>query len=134
METQQFKTLIVQARVRYWEDAEINGISDEEGGLIPFKEGDSWNPIIDLTTGKIKDWPADKHADIHFKVCDAGEYWLGDADGNRLAKWRDHYVPDDFLAVGDDGYGDYIIMRVNCDGQIEGWEFPEIDIEQWDMI
>jgi hypothetical protein len=26
--------------VRYWEDAEINGESSEDGSLVPFKSGD----------------------------------------------------------------------------------------------
>jgi len=29
------KTLHVQANVRYWEDATVNGVEDEEGTLMP---------------------------------------------------------------------------------------------------
>ena len=52
----------------------------------------------------------------------------------RLAKWKDDYVPGDFLCHGDNGYGDYIIFKVGADGFIEGWESPEIKTEQWDVI
>jgi len=126
--------LIVEACVRFWEDAKINGFSDHEGSLVPFKDDDIWKPVIELATGRIKDWPADKEADIYFKVCDAGDYWLADDQLNKLAKWYDHYVPDSFLAIGEDGFGDYIIMQVDKSGQIIGWETPEIDPDQWEEL
>ena len=130
---QTFHTLIVSANVRYWEDATVNGEQDEDGTLIPCRKGNAWRPIIDLATGIIRNW-TDATADIHYKVCDAGEYWLGDEHGNKLAKWKDDYVPDDFLSVNEDGWGDYIIMNVDATGQIKGWVTPQIDIEQWEII
>ena len=51
------KTLIVNAGVRYWDDAEINGEKDTEGGdNVPCKVGDSWKPIIDIDSGIITNW------------------------------------------------------------------------------
>ena len=129
-----YASLVVDARVRYWEDAEVNGISDEEGDLIPLKEDKSWKPVIQLVTGKIQDWPEGTTADIHYKVCDDGDYWLSDIEGNRVAKWKGHYVPDAFLCVGDRGYGDYIILKVDGAGMIEGWTQPEIDPEEWEIL
>lgn len=123
--------LIVDARVRYWEDAEINGVADEAGVLIPLREGDSWRPVIELATGKILGWPQGTTADIHFKVCDAGDYWLADSEGGKIAKWRGDYVPDKFLAVGDSGFGNYIILRVSGEGLIEGWSEPFIECNEW---
>ena len=131
--------LIVSAEVRYWEDAEINGIQDtEDGDNIPLKEGLLWKPVIDLATGQIIDWPADKHARVHYKVCDQGEYWLEDADGKRL-KWKGSYVPDDLLCQGTDddggrnqGYGDYIILNVATGGQIMGWSVPRLRSQDWE--
>ena len=126
--------LRVDARVRYWEDAEVDGVSDIDGDLIPFRVGDSWRPTIDLETGAIIGWPIGTTADIHYKVCDDGDYWLVqaplDAEG-KLWKWRGHYVPDSLLCVGDRGYGDYIILNVMKDGRIAGWIPPVIDFEQW---
>jgi hypothetical protein len=123
--------LMVDARVRYWEDAEVNGISDDDGNLIPCRVGDSWMPTIELATGVILGWPVGTSAKIHYKVCDDGDYWLADAEGNRLYKWADHYVPDRLLCVGDRGYGDYIILNVMEDGRIAGWvgiiEWQEVD-------
>jgi hypothetical protein len=124
----------VSAAVRYWEDAEINGVSDELGTLTPLKEGDLWKPRICLATGKVENWPSGVHADIHFKVCDAGQYWLTHEDGKRFAKWNGDYVPDDFLCVNDSGYGDYIIMKIGVDGMIEDWKEPVIDPQEWETI
>ena len=49
-----YASLVVDARVRYWEDAEVNGVSDEEGELIPLKEDESLKPVIELATGRIQ--------------------------------------------------------------------------------
>lgn len=66
----------VSAGVRYWEDASVNGAEDTEGSLIPFRKGDNWEPVIRLADGMVMEWPQGTTADVHFKVCDAGEYWL----------------------------------------------------------
>lgn len=129
-----YASLVVDARVRYWEDAEINGVSDEEGDLIPLREDESWKPVIELATGRIQNWPEGTTADIHYKVCDDGHYWIANSEGKKLAKWKGDYVPDDFLAVGDRGYGDYIIMKVDSAGIIEGWTPPEIAAEEWEIL
>lgn len=124
-----YASLVVAARVRYWEDATVNGAEDTDGSLIPLRDGDQWMVTIDLATGRIKDWPEGTTADIHYKVCDAGAYWLADSDGKSVAKWDGFYVPDDLLAGGD-GYGDYIILKVDGAGTIEGWN-PAIDEDEW---
>ncbi len=130
-----YASLVVDARVRYWDDAEINGIQDSEDGLLmPFQSGESWCPVIDLETGMIHGWPKGTTADIHYKVFDDGDYWLSDIGGNRVAKWKGLCVPDAFLCVGDRGYGDYIIMKVDGAGMIEGWTQPEIDPEEWEIL
>jgi len=116
----------VSAEVRYWEDASVNGVEDEDGTRMPFRNGNNWTPLIRLTDGMVMDWPNGTTADVHFKVCDAGEYWLQDADRKRVAKWAGFYVPDDFLCHGDNGYGDYIIFKIGADGLIEKWETPAI--------
>lgn len=117
----------VSACVRYWEDAVVNGIEDSEGTLIPFKNGDSWCPIIRLNDGLVKDWPIGIVADVCYKVCDAGEYWILDDDKNRIGKWAGSYVPDSFLCHGSNGYGDYIIMKIDAEGFIIGWNPPSVE-------
>lgn len=124
--------LVVDAGVRYWEDATVNGVEDSEGTLIPHRNGERWQPAIDLATGEILDWPTGTTADVHYKVCDDGEYWLADETGKRLWKWGGCYVPDDLLCVGDRGYGDYIIFKVGADGKIAGWKRPTINAADWE--
>jgi len=121
----------VEARVRYWEDASVNEVVDDDGTLIPFRVYDDWRPRIELATGKVVDWPEGIVASVHYKVCDEGQYWLADATGNRLFKYRGDYVPSEFLCHGDNGYGDYIILTIGGDGQIAEYERPEIDPEEW---
>lgn len=116
----------VSAGVRYWEDASVNGVEDSNGSLIPFKRGECWCPVIRLEDGMVMDWPAGTRANIHYKVCDSGEYWLLDENRQRIAKWSGYYVPNDFLCHGDEGYGDYIIFKVTADGSIDKWRAPQI--------
>lgn len=115
----------VSAGVRYWEDAIVNGSMDADGTLIPLRKGDCWSPVIRIADGMVMDWPQGTTADVHFKVCDEGEYWLLDDDRKRVAKWAGFYVPD-FLCPGENGYGDYIILKVGADGLIEKWSAPDV--------
>lgn len=114
-------TLEVNAGVRYWEDSEINGESDtEDGDNIPCKDGDRWKPIIDIDKGIITNWEQGKTASIHYKVCDDGIYTLKDEKGNTIEE-RNNYVPN-IMCPGEDGYGDYIIMNIGSNGEIEDWD------------
>jgi hypothetical protein len=120
----EIKTLHVSAKVRYWEDATVNGVEDTNGGLIPFRNGDNWEPVIDIDAGKVIDWPAGVTADIHYKVCDCGTYTFKDEKGEPVLT-HDGYVPD-IMEQGDNGYGDYIIMKIDGTGQIQCWK-PTIE-------
>ena len=121
-ETREIEVTHLHARcgVRYWEDATVNGEEDTDGGLIPLREGDCWCPTIELDTGKVKDWPNGVTADIHYKVCDAGEYQLLNADGITVVE-KDGYVPNIMSPCGE-GYGDYVIMEIDGEGQIQNWD------------
>lgn len=125
--------LIVEADVRYWEDAYVNSEPDNDGTLIPFRDGDTWKPIIRLADGVIENWPEGTAAAIYYKVCDQGFYWLGTTDQKAL-KWKGHYVPNDYLCHGDAGYGDYIILDVNEKGQIEQYQEPDFDPDDWEAV
>lgn len=116
--------LRVKASVRYWEDAEVNGTEDTEGN-IPCREGDNWCPVIDIDSGKIKNWTIGVTAKIHYKVCDCCAWELYDDNGTFVVGENDGYVPNTLCPAGS-GYGDYIKMYVDENGQIEGWKF-EID-------
>lgn len=125
------KFIEVDAGVRYWEDAMVNGVEDDDGSRIPFRVGDRWCPVIELETGRVVNWPAGMVADIHYKVCDDGDYWLRDDERREVGKWTGDYVPDAFLCHGARGFGDYIIFTVGADGIVAGWERPNVDPAEW---
>lgn len=111
----------VAAHVRYWEDAEVNGVEDTDGTLIPCRDGDLWCPQINVDTGVIVNWEQGKTAKVHFKVCDSGSYSLQNEYGNNILMIEDDYVPNK-LIPGE--YGDYIIMSIDENGKIIEWETP----------
>ena len=121
----------VDAAVRYWEDAIVNDIEDADGSRIPGRDRETWKVRIHLETGKVEGWPKGIRARIHYKVCDAGLYWLQDAQGNRIAKWSGSYVPTAFLCQGGRSHSDYIIMSIDENGQIEKYQRPDINQERW---
>ena len=126
----EIKYLQVNAGVRYWEDADVNGISDTEGDNIPCKDGERWKPLIDINTGQITNWEKGKTADTHYKICDDGIYILLEEDMSEVARIED-YVPDG-LDIGENGYGDYIIMNIDENGLIQDWDGAKI-IESFEV-
>jgi len=124
------KYLQAKCGVRYWEDAEVNGVEDEDGALIPCRNGEDWEPLIELDSGKILNWKAGVTAKIHYKVCDAGEYILLDEQRQKVVE-IEGYVPD-IMCPGDSGFGDYVIMNVDENGVIENWKptFEEFELKE----
>ena len=112
------KKLEIRADVRYWEDAVINGEPDEDGTLTPCREGNLWCPVIDIESGVILNWQQGVKADIHFKVCDSGSYYLVDAHDKRVLSREDDYVPNSLVPGS---YGDYIVMQIDETGKITNW-------------
>lgn len=116
--------------VRYWEDTKLNGqYDDEHNPKIPCydKEENSWKPLISLHSGQIQNWVKGNYADVHYKICDAGNYTLLDENYNHIKK-IDGYVPS-LLCVGENGYGDYAIMHIDENGFIKDFkvELAEFD-------
>ena len=139
------KYLKASMGVRYWVNCEYstdNGKTwfddfddtDEESerikNIIPFvvrKDigygvSDYWELNIDLEKGKVIDWPKGICIKTYFKVCDDGEYVFLDKDKNEIVNitnaYEQYYVPD-FLALEDSGYGDYVIINIDGEGNIE---------------
>lgn len=106
---------------RYWEDSEVDGVEDTDGKLIPCREGGLWCPLINIETGEIINWSKGTTANIHYKVCDAGSYYLQDEYGKDVLSIEDDYVPNK-LIPGE--YGDYIIMNIDINGNIKEWKTP----------
>ncbi len=111
----------LRAGVRYWEDSEVNGVEDTDGILIPCRVGELWCPQINVDTGVIVNWEQGKTAKVHYKVCDAGSYYLQDEYGEDVLSIEEDYVPNK-LIPGE--YGDYIIMSIDENGKIAEWETP----------
>ena len=114
-----FTHLKVMCGARYWEDTEVNGVEDLDGTLIPLRDGDYWCPIIEIETGIIKDWPKGTTANVHYKCCDDGDYWLITDDGIEF-KRPGYYVPD-ILDIYNESFGDYVILNIDGNGQIADW-------------
>jgi len=113
MENRDLRYLLIDASIRYWGDSTVNGIADTNGDLVPCRDGDRWQPKIDIQTGVITNWELGTVANINYKVCDEGKYFLTNSDGTRIMQGCGFYVP---LCLG--SYGDYIEMYVNADGSI----------------
>lgn len=136
------KTIAVKAVVRYPEDADFieekfddqyrpynNYINDDaENPKMPFIEVtyDSyghkkfyWQPTIDLENGIIINWPKGVKAHILYKVCDEFECVIYDKNDIEVL-YYEGYVPD-FMAIEDEGYGDYIDMIIDENGYIKDW-------------
>lgn len=123
--------LEISAEVRYWEDTSVNGVEDVDGALIPMRVGKWWKPVINLKNGQIQNWPDGVVANVHYKVCDQGEYWILDDTGQRILKYKSDYAPDDYLSQIDCGYGDYIILEVDGKGFLKDWIEPLFKDEVW---
>lgn len=122
--------IAVQAQVRYWDDAIINGEEDERGDKTPFRNGDLWEPVIRISDGLVLNWPEGMEASFHFKVCDTGTYFLlADDQQTVVSSILQDYVPDG-LCHGDRGFGDYIIFNVGSDGMISDYR-PDINPDDW---
>ena len=143
--TEDIKYLKATMGVRYWNDCSYstdNGktwIKAEEDteeesnkfmNAIPFvkrqdigyRESDYWDIIIDIDEGKVLNWSKDFCISTWFKVCDDGEYVFLDKDMNEVVnitkEYKEYYVPN-FLSLEDEGYGDYVYIDINGQGNIK---------------
>ena len=141
----EIKFLKVRAGVRYPEDSEfievendrkINYISDDdENPKMPFMEVENdkyghkkfyWTPKIDLENGVIINWPKGVKVHVFYKVCDDFECTAYDEYDNEVLHYEG-YVPD-FMAIEEEGYGDYIDMIIDENGCIQKWNITSSDI------
>lgn len=115
------KYLGVSVKVRYSEDATVNGVEDTDGELMPLMDGENWEILIDINNGAILDWPKGTTAKVHYKVCDEGRYTLLTELHDLIVALEDAYVPS-MLSIGQNGYGDYIILNIDENGFIENFK------------
>ncbi|MDR1981508.1 MAG: hypothetical protein LBQ39_07815 [Tannerellaceae bacterium] len=130
------KFLKVSAGVRYWEDAQIDGVYDDEDNPKMQFVNDTeivrgikkyWRPVIDLDKGQIVDWNVGTSAFVHYKVCDDGHYELLDENKEVIANADDwnggSYVPTILDCSEDkDSFGDYIILIIDENGFIKDFD------------
>ena len=147
IEPSDVKYLKIDVGPRYWEDAsikieekwedDIDYLEQKKGTTpkMPFAVKDEtktyteyrWQITIDLENAKVLDWPQGVEARVFYKVCDDGTYYLLDADKNVLKK-VDCYVPD-ILSYIENGFGDYIDMKIDGDGNLVG--YPKENTENY---
>lgn len=121
--------------VRYFEDATVNGVEDNEENIkMPCVVDDNgekrWKIKVDIDNGQIVNWNKGTVAQTYYKVCDDGNYNLLDTNGD-VIKEISSYVPDIF-AIYDEGFGDYVYIKIDENGFIEDWQCTPEDIS--DMI
>ena len=135
-----FRYLKAVMHVRYWQDCDystdgVNYIAayeedtDEENErmkeMIPLVNDDNWDILIDLNEGKVVGWPKGFWLKTCFKVCDEGEYSFLDENKNEIInitdEYKQYYVPN-FMAIEDSGYGDYVCINIDEDGNIEHFD------------
>lgn len=118
------KYLLAEVGARYWEDADVDGVEDTNGDLIPCRDGEYWKPLIELETGKIVNWEQGKTAKIHYKSCDDNLFKLLDEKQNVITSIEGYTI--DMMCPKEEGYGDYVIMDIDENGFIKDWE---VDLE-----
>ncbi|MCJ8293543.1 MAG: hypothetical protein MJK15_03975 [Colwellia sp.] len=91
---------------------------DEEEKPVPMLKGDTWDAIVDINTGIIRDWPQGEEREYYWKICDAGSYHLLDSDEQIVLSINNNYVPNNLLP-GE--WGDYLELKINGDGLITNW-------------
>lgn len=135
------RLLKVQAGVRYYEDGKVNGEDDitydeQKTGKLPkvpcvqrINEEWVWCLDIDADTGIILNWVKGNTADVHYKVCDCCEIDVIIDDEKIFDNETEPYcgyVPDCLCPCGD-GFGDYMIMHIDENGQIADWSVNEVN-------
>lgn len=127
--------LIVRARIWHCEDAEINGEVDIDDEAMKFRKDANmpcmniedgiyfWEPVIDVSNGKIINWENGKTANVWYKVVDECSLKYQKPNGTQTDYVED-YVPD-FLSPDENGYGDYMYMTINENGYIADWNDNE---------
>lgn len=113
----------VNAYVRFWEDTDVNGVSDNSTlPIMPCVDSGKkyWQPLINVFNGQIVNWEKGKTAATYYKVCDEFECSFLD-DKLNLTCTYEGYVPP-FMDLKNKGYGDYIIIDIDEDGYIKDWE------------
>jgi hypothetical protein len=91
-------------------------------GFLYCGDYDRWIVIVDVAEkgARVRDWPEGQTGDFCMKVCDEGFYCLLDSEGAVVARREENYVPNRLLPPND-GWGDYVELKIDEDGKIVNW-------------
>lgn len=81
---------------------------------------------INVDTGRVENWPIEAGVSmrLYWKVRDEGLYQYKNADKVTLHEIYD-YVPDE-MCIGESNDGDYVIMNIDSEGNIDGWNGQDV--------
>jgi len=104
--------VLINVPVRYGEEEIPND--------FPLRDGETWRATVELDTGKIVEWPADKpeRHSLSMKVRDEGTYKLLDPRGNQEGRTSPGYYVPHGVVPGE--FGDYIHLEIEG-GIITNW-------------
>lgn len=111
----------------YIEDAFVDFNPDDSDEpmmpcLVKHENGTySWNPVIDIDTGRITNWGLGVSATLKYKVRDEGNYELLNDKFELITGIYNVYVPE-VMCPNSNGFGDYIDMVIDSDGFIKNWK------------
>jgi hypothetical protein len=123
--TVEITQLRISCHPRYWQDTIINDLDDRFGVLVPGRVDDRWEATFDIDKGKILNWPKEMTASIYYYFEDCGVYELIDSIGEIFYSTDNQLVPR-LLCPKRNGYGDYIIMDIDGDGNVADWDFTNL--------
>jgi hypothetical protein len=137
--------IIADIEVRYWNDSEVNGKEDidfcktkgEGYPIMPcatqvkakptsciYSDHWRWRPIINIEKGQVLNWQQGIIANVFYKVCDGFACSFTDYSSASILDYEG-YVPN-FMCPKDEPDGDYIIMDIDENGYIKGWDANEV--------
>ncbi len=104
-------------------DGEVTCGWDGAGASIPFTKGNTADITINVKERKVVDWDTKySYWKVFAKPKDEGVYDFLDKDFKLICR-QDGYVPNEFVPPKE-GFGDYIEISVDTDGNVDGWYEP----------
>ncbi len=97
----------------------VNYDEEEIPNDFPGRLGETWDAVVNIDTGIIRDWPTGRPFKMHLTVKDGGSYYLLTPNGNVVGSIESNYVPH-CLIPGD--YGDVIRFDIDSTGCITNWK------------
>lgn len=90
---------------------------------------------LNLKTKELLDWKKEYGEQILWsKVTDCGTYLLKNNKGNTISKIDEYYAPNKVIPPSD-GFGDYIELHINTNGDIiNQYDYDKIDFRDFNIV